>query len=367
MLNKLFQDSTATFNSLPYWIQDFLTLLLAVLAGVLFRWILFKIVKSVFRKTKKYATLKKVLKRTSAVLTYLIPVILFQILLPLLHLNENTLYYANRIVYTLLIIGIAWFGIQAVRIGQDAINQHFKIDDENNLKARKVRTQVQFLKRLLIMAIIFVALAVLLLSFESVRSIGAGLLTSAGVTGIIIGFAAQKSIANLIAGFQIAFTQPIRIDDVVIVENEFARVEEITLTYVVVRIWDQRRLILPINYFIENTFQNWTRTNAEIMGTVLFYTDYSVPMEALRQELRRVCEESPYWDKRVCDLSMTDATEKSVQLRALVSAANAGNAWELRVYIREKLITYLQQNHPQSLPQFRASIQQPANATLNQN
>lgn len=340
-------------KSLPFWAQDTIIILLAVIIGFLVRLILFKALSAFFRRHQGYQVLKIILRRTRLVLSYLLPVIVTLILLPILHIRPSAQYYTDRLLQALLIIGFAWLAIQAVRIAQDIVNRQFDIEDDNNLRARKVRTQVQFIKRLSIIAIVIIALSILLLSFESVRSIGAGLLTSAGVTGIIIGFAAQKSIANLIAGFQIAFTQPIRIDDVVIVEGEFARVEEITLTYVVLRIWDQRRLILPINYFIENSFQNWTRENSEILGTVMLYTDYQVPMDDLRKELRRLCEQSPFWDKRVCGLSMTDATDKAVQLRALVSAANAGNAWELRIFIREKLVEYLQKNYPQSLPRYR--------------
>jgi small-conductance mechanosensitive channel len=179
------------------------------------------------------------------------------------------------------------------------------------------------------------------LSFESVRKLGAGLLTGVGIGGIIIGFAAQKSLGNLLAGFQIAFTQPIRIDDVLVVEGEWGRVEDITLTYVVLNIWDQRRLILPINYFIEKPFQNWTRTTAEILGTVFLYVDYSVPVDKLREELTRLLKASPLWDQRVGILQVTDSKENTLELRALVSARNSSQAFDLRCYIRENLIKFL--------------------------
>lgn len=195
-----------------------------------------------------------------------------------------------------------------------------------------------------------------MLTFENVRRLGAGLLTSAGIAGIIIGFAAQRSLANLLAGFQIAFTQPIRIDDVLIVENEWGKVEEITLTYVVVRIWDQRRLVLPIHYFIETPFQNWTRTTSELIGTVFIYTDYTLPLEPLREELNRILESSPLWDKRVSVLQVTNATERTMELRALVSARNAPDAWDLRCYVREKMIEFVKANYPECLPKTRASL-----------
>ena len=198
------------------------------------------------------------------------------------------------------------------------------------------------------------ALSLVLMSFEAVRKIGTGLLTSAGIAGIIVGFAAQKSLANLLAGFQIAFTQPIRIDDVVVVEGEFGNIEEITLTYVVVRIWDQRRLVLPINYFIEKPFQNWTRSSSEVLGTVFIYVDYTLPIEPVRAELERLATESPLWDKRVCKLHVTDAKEKTLELRALVSARDSGTAFDLRCDIREKLVDFIQKNYPDSLPKTRA-------------
>jgi small-conductance mechanosensitive channel len=195
-----------------------------------------------------------------------------------------------------------------------------------------------------------------LMMFDQVRSLGASVLASAGVIGIIVGFAAQRTIANLFAGFQLAMTQPIRIDDVVIVENEWGRIEEITLTYVVVRIWDLRRLIVPLSHFIEHPFQNWTRDQSDILGTVFLYTDYKTPVDSLREELRRIVAQSPNWDGKVCGLQVTNASERSLELRALASAADASKAWDLRCEIREKMIYFVQQNYPDSLPRLRAEM-----------
>jgi hypothetical protein len=189
------------------------------------------------------------------------------------------------------------------------------------------------------------------------RKLGAGLLTGVGVSGIIIGFAAQKSLSNLLAGFQIAFTQPIRIDDVLVVEGEWGRVEEITLTYVVVSIWDQRRLILPINYFIEQPFQNWTRSSAEMLGTAFFYLDYTIPVDQLRTEFERLLSLSPLWDKRAKALQVTNTSEHTIEVRALMSSSNSGNAFDLRCYIRENLIKYIREHFPDSLPKTRAYLE----------
>jgi small-conductance mechanosensitive channel len=196
----------------------------------------------------------------------------------------------------------------------------------------------------------------MLMVFESVRQFGASILASAGIAGIVVGLAAQRSIATLLAGFQIAMTQPIRVDDVVIVEGEWGRIEDITLTYVVVKVWDQRRLIVPMTHFLERPFQNWTRTSAEMLGTVLLYADYSVPVGELRDELTRILSHSRYWDGRVNVLQVTESKEYSVELRALVSAADASQAWELRCEVREQLVTFMQRRHPESLPRLRTSF-----------
>ncbi|WP_228779922.1 mechanosensitive ion channel family protein [Aquiflexum lacus] len=192
-----------------------------------------------------------------------------------------------------------------------------------------------------------------LLSFESIRKVGIGLFASAGVAGIIIGFSAQKAVGTLLAGIQIAITQPFRIEDAVLVENEWGWIEEINLTYVVVRIWDKRRLVLPTTYFLEKPFQNWTRTSADIIGSIFLYTDYTISIQALRDELTRLLNETPLWDKKVNVLQVTDSKETTMELRILVSAKNSPTTWDLRVHIREKLIEFIQKNYPESLPKTR--------------
>ena len=192
--------------------------------------------------------------------------------------------------------------------------------------------------------------------FQEVRQFGTSILASAGVVGIILGFAAQKTISNLFAGFQIAMTQPIRLDDVVIVEGEWGRVEEITLTYVTIHIWDDRRLIVPLGYFIEKPFQNWTRASAQLLGSVFLWVDYTMPLDELRKALKEIIEPNPLWDKRFWNLQVTDATEKTMQIRVLATSADSSKGWDLRCDIREKLIAYIQKHHPQSLPQVRAQV-----------
>ena len=258
---------------------------------------------------------------------------------------------------SLVLIGlIAWILLQAVDTGAAMILNQHRIDVNDNLRARSIYTQVMVLKKVAASAIGLFALASMLMVFDSVRQFGASILASAGVAGIVVGFAAQRSIATLLAGFQIALTQPIRVDDVVIVENEWGRIEEITLTYVVVRIWDQRRLVVPITYFIEQPFQNWTRTSSEMLATVFLHTDYTVSVGALRDELTRILSRSTLWDQRVNVLQVTDAREHTLEIRALASAADASRAWDLRCEIREQLVVFVQENYPASLPKLRVSV-----------
>ena len=283
-----------------------------------------------------------------------VPVIAVFFALPLLNLPAGF----DSVIKTgssILIIGlVSWVLCQMVFTVEKFVLNQYDIGVADNLRARAVYTQVMVLKKALLVIIgIFTAASILML-FEGVRRFGTSILASAGIVGIIVGFAAQRTIANLFAGFQLAMTQPIRIDDVVIVEGEWGRIEEITLTCVVVRIWDLRRLVLPINYFIEHPFQNWTRVSADILGTVFIYADYTVPVEEVRREFRRVVEQSPNWDKKVCGLQVTNATDRIVELRGLASAADASKAWDLRCEVREKMIDFLQRQYPHSLPKVRA-------------
>jgi small-conductance mechanosensitive channel len=256
----------------------------------------------------------------------------------------------------LLIAIVAFILFQIVDAAASFVLNKHRIDVSDNLVARSIYTQVVVLKKVALTAIGIFTLASMLMVFDSVRQFGASILASAGIAGIVVGFAAQRSIATLLAGFQIALTQPIRLDDVVIVEGEWGRIEDITLTYVVVRVWDLRRLVVPITYFIEQPFQNWTRSSADILGTVFLYVDYAVPLDALRAELTRLLEASRFWDRKVNLLQVTDAKEQTLEIRALASAADASLAWDLRCEIREKLVAFIQQNYPESLPRLRASL-----------
>ncbi len=262
----------------------------------------------------------------------------------------------STVMSVMVIIFVSWILIQSVHLIKHFVLTRFDFEEKDNLKARKIYTQFRVLENIIIFLIVVVALSLILMSFESIRKIGVSLIASAGVAGIIIGFAAQRAIGTILAGIQIALSQPIRLDDVVIVENEWGRIEEINLTYVVVAIWDKRRLVLPTTYFIEKPFQNWTRTTAEILGTVFIYADYTIPVDAVRKELDRILESAVHWDGKVKVVQVTNATEKTVEIRVLVSAADSPSAWDLRVYVREKLLAFLQRDYPQCLPRARVVV-----------
>lgn len=287
---------------------------------------------------------------------YFLPVVLSLAALPLLGFEENVYTATSRVLEILLYLFGAWLITEFIDVLGDLVRSRYDVSVQDNLEERKIITQLAYIKRVTGILVVFLAFAFILLQFDRVKEIGAGLLTSAGVAGIIIGFAAQRSLANLLAGFQIAFTQPVRIDDVVIVENEWGRIEEITLTYIVVRIWDQRRLVLPITYFIEKPFQNWTRSTSELLGTVYIHTDYGMPVEALRRKLFAVLDEDDRWDGRVRNIQVTDAGQDTMEVRALISTRNAGDAWDLRCHVREQLIAFIQEEYPQFLPRTRVEM-----------
>ncbi len=255
--------------------------------------------------------------------------------------------------HTLLILGIigfSWFVMRLLMVLEQSVLKHYAAKVGENEAAKKIATPVHLARKILTVLCVLLAISGVLMTFDTVRQVGLSILASAGIAGVMLGFAAQKSLTTLIAGIQIAITQPISIGDVVVVENERGVVEEISLTYVVVQLWDQRRMIVPITWFIDRPFQNWTRTSSELLGTVYLHTDYTIPPETLRDELERIVSATPLWDKRVAKIQVTNTTEKSVEIRALVSAANSSDVWELRCFVREQLIAFLRLNYPGCLP-----------------
>lgn len=269
--------------------------------------------------------------------------------------------YRSPLSHGLLVLTIlasGWVLVKAVRVFEEAANRRFEHADAEDLRARAVRTQVRGVRNIADFVVFVLTLGFALTTFESVRQIGNGVLASAGLAGIILGFAAQKTLATLLAGVQLTLTQRIRVDDIVIIEGEWGSIEEIRLTYVIVRIWDKRRLVVPATYFIEKPFENWTRSSSDLLGTVNLWLDYSVPVDDIRAELKRILDASEHWDEEAWGVVVTDANERAMLVRPLVSAKDASAHWNLRCEVREKLISYVQRNHPGALPRIRADVDQ---------
>jgi small-conductance mechanosensitive channel len=266
---------------------------------------------------------------------------------------EAAVHHGLLIAFMIL---IGWAAATALRIWTVIYLRRFKLDSEDNLLARKHLTQMKIFERAGVTLAIVVTLAAALMTFDGVRQYGVSLLASAGAAGLILGLAMQPVLANLVAGIQLAITQPIRLEDAIVVEDEWGWVEEITSTYVVVRLWDWRRLVLPLKYFIEQPFQNWTREGASVIGTVMIYCDHSAPIPAMRSKLEELVRESPLWDGQVVNLQVSDAKEFTIEVRLLVSAGNSPKAWDLRCEVREKMIAWLNAEHPEALPRYRADL-----------
>lgn len=290
-------------------------------------------------------------------LAWILPFLALLAALPAAHLPHNTLGPIQRAVGLGLIAATGWLAIVCSAIIFDVVSARYRLDVEDNMAARRVHTQAQVLHRIVVVLVLIVTLSVMLMTFPEIKHIGISLLASAGLVGLVIGTAMKSSLSSLIAGVQIAFTQPIRLEDAVVVEGEWGWVEEIGSTYVIVRLWDLRRMVLPLSYFLEHPFQNWTRHSADLLGSVFLYVDYTVPVEEVRKELRRIVQNNPKWRGQVCVLQVTDATTNAVQLRALVDARDSSSAWDLRCEVRESLIQFLQEKYPQGLPRVRTEFQ----------
>lgn len=338
---------------LPAWVIVTLQIGGAAAAGLFVHVVATSVCSRLARRSSSDLPLQ-ILRKLLPASRLIFPLLAVQLVMPSVEkLPASIVTTTQHALLLLTIFAGAWLAIGAIGAVTAFLSSQYRVDVSDNLRARAIHTRVDVLRRSLVVVIVVVATAMALMSFSSVRQVGATLLASAGIAGLAIGLAARPVLENLIAGIQLALTQPIRVDDVVIVEGEWGRIEEITTTYVVVRIWDERRLIVPITYFIQQPFQNWTRATADITGSVFLHADYRLPIERVRKTLREIVEEEPLWDGRVCVLQVTDANERTIELRALVSAADAGRAWDLRVSVREKLIAFLQRELPDCLPRLR--------------
>lgn len=276
--------------------------------------------------------------------------------LPNAQLSEAAFALVRHGISLLLIAAITWLAVRIIQSISQFVLAQYKAGTLFDTRARRVQTQMRVLGRILGVVAVIVGVAAALMTFDTIKQLGASILASAGITGLIVGLAAQKVIGNFLAGLQIAFTGPVNIGDVVVIEGEWGRIEQITTTYVVLKIWDERRLIVPFSKIIDSAFYNWSRTSDEVLGTIYIYTDYQVPIDAVRAEAERIVTESEHWDGRTCGLVVTNANERAVELRVVISAADGSKQWDLRCEVREKLIKYLQREHPECLPRTRMVI-----------
>ena len=332
---------------------NILLLIGAVILGYILHKILFKVLRQwgIRSELSIVQLLRKYLYHSTRYVVLILSIIMVS---PALGVTIDGV--AGHILTVMLIAAVANLCIQAIGLIRELLVGNFDVKADNDVHARKVYTQFKIIERIAVFLIIIFAIAIALMTFDRIRQVGVSLLASAGIVGIIVGFAAQKSLGTLLAGIQIAIAQPIRIDDTVVIEGEWGKVEEITLTYVVLKLWDERRLIVPISYFIEKPFQNWTRSSTELIGAVFIYLDYLAPIDEMRKELTKILAETDLWDKRVSALQVTNSTDQSVEVRILASAANSGNTFNLRCLIRERMIQFLQKNYPDSLPRTRMEL-----------
>jgi small-conductance mechanosensitive channel len=330
---------------------------IALVVGFTGWWLLMALTRRLKGRDYRRARIARVISRP---LAFALPLLLLIPALEATPLQGRWLEGSLRMLHIGLTACFIWLLVRAVAAGEQAILRDHPMEVADNLEARRVQTQTRVLSRVLMGAIILVGISLILLTFPMVRQIGTALLASAGIIGLVAGIAAKPVFGNLIAGLQIALTQPIRLDDVVIVEGEWGRVEEIGSSYVVVRIWDERRMVVPLTWFIENPFQNWTRRSADLLGTAFLWLDYRAPIAAIRAELERICKGEALWDGRVCVTQVTETTDHTLQVRLLVSARNSGDAFDLRCIVRERMLDFLAREHPQALPRTRAELlQQP--------
>src|SRR5437667_1506640 len=328
-------------------------------------WLIFRAIRAVEKRMNLWAERtnsllgKVIVPILGHTLRLALPLLGIILLLPLLKLPENWIWVTQKAFGIFLIVALSILIVRGVNAVQQALLSRHRMDAPDNLPARRIYTQVSVIRKIIVTAVVIIATGSVLMLFDPVRQFGTSILASAGIAGVVLGFAAQKTLGNVLAGIQIALTQPLLIDDIVVVEGEFGQIEEITLTYVTVRTWDLRRMILPINYFVEKPFQNWSRVSTDLLGAVVLYLDYQAPIGELRKELKRLVENNPNWDTKVCGLQVTDTKQTTIEVRALVSASNPGRVFDLRCEVREGLIEFLCRSHPESLPRQRNVSQPP--------
>ncbi len=347
------------FDGLSSWqapVTAIIEVVVAALAALVAHALVYSLAVRAARRTASSLD-ESLIEHTRQPARFLAPLSALFIILPVVAVDPALGGALRHLVGLGIVTCIAWIVVSVSWIVDDLVVARHRAEGPDDLDARAVETQIAILRRLFVVAVAVITLAISLLTFPEAQSLGASILASAGVAGIVIGVAARPVISNLLAGVQIALTQPIRLEDVVVIDGEWGRIEEITTTYVVVRIWDLRRLIVPLTTIIEQPIENWTRTKAEILGTVEVHADYRVPVDDVRAELKRVLDDSSLWDGKAWGLQVTDSTERTMTLRALMSATDSGASWDLRCLVRERLIGYLREHQPDALPRLRTEIE----------
>ena len=347
---------------LTYLLKDaqaypWLTFALVTVGVVVLALIAYVVIYAMLRRvTRANAVASVVVDYTACPAKLVLPLLALKVALPAALDGFRHQEIFSDLVAISLTLSITWLVMRAIAgVGEAVIRLH-PMDTSDNMHARQIQTQARVLARTVMFFVLLIGLASALMVLPGMRQIGGSLLASAGVAGIAAGLAARPVLGNLIAGLQIALTQPIRLDDVVIMENEWGRIEEITSAYVVVKIWDERRLVVPLQWVIEHPFENWTRSTSQLLGTVLLWLDYRLPLAPLRAELIRVCKAAPEWDQRVSMIQVVDSNEHGMQIRALISAADASRRWDLSCRVREALIDFVQREYPECLPRVRAEV-----------
>lgn len=324
----------------------------AVLIGVLAQAIIWWLLG---RLTRRFGYAHRLLQETAAPARYAFPLLFIQFLWYTVP-DWSWVPLATRFTHVLLVLALTWLTLRVIAaVTAEVVETHSGTGTEDQ-NARRVQTQAIVIARSLKILVVVVGLGLALMTIPGARTLGTSVLASAGLAGIVAGVAARPVLSNVIAGMQIALSQPFRIDDVLIVQGEWGRVEEITSTYVSLKIWDERRLVIPLQWFIENPFQNWTRAGSQLLGSVYWWVDYRMPLQPLREQLQRICENSREWDGRLTTLQVTDVSDRAVQIRALVSAGNSGDAWDLRCKVRESLIGFMQERYAGYLPRQRNEV-----------
>jgi small-conductance mechanosensitive channel len=346
-----------TFGFVPEWLIGLALVCLAILAALFVHRVAVALAKRAIGSRQTIAI--AILEATTGPTRLALCLVAAAFVLPLAPLSDELRGTLTHLSVVANIALVGWISIRAVDLAASRYLLRFRTEIEENFLARKHVTQVRVFKRVTDTLIVIVVVSTALMTFDSVRQYGVSLFASAGAAGLIAGLAARPLLSNLIAGVQIAVTQPIRIEDAVIIENEWGWVEDIASTYVVIRLWDWRRMVVPLAYFIERPFQNWTRDAASLIGSIILHVDYAADVPRIRKRLEEAVKESKLWDGAVVNLQVVDTNARTMELRALVSARNAPQAWDLRCEIREKLIAFLQKDMREALPRERADISPP--------